>query len=150
MKVIFIRGLPGTGKTPIAHNLENKLKNSEVIHLDDFNIKATKKDVLESAYKKVVNKLYLLYKKNKEHILIEGVICDKYFSKMLNEFVTETKSTAYWFRLEKPLENLLIKNSKETLLKIEKDMDNCNIKDEHYMKNYDPSLTVEKILEIIS
>ena len=43
MKIIFIRGLPGTGKTAVAEILKTKLPNSELISVDNFKLKSMSK-----------------------------------------------------------------------------------------------------------
>ena len=47
MKLIFLLGLPGAGKTTIAHLLEENLDNSIVLHLDDFRLNNLYKTKIE-------------------------------------------------------------------------------------------------------
>jgi len=161
MKIIFIRGLPGTGKTVIAEILKKIFIDSEIICVDKFKIQAIKKEKnfeksLEISHKKTLEKLNLL---NKEYVIVEELICDKDFYNDLNNFVNKTKSHAYWFRLLRPLEKLLevekgrkrkIKNNKEDFDKLKRDIKSCKIENEHLIKNNNLALTIEKILDIIN
>jgi len=145
MKIIFIRGLPGTGKTPLAHNLEKTLLNSEVIHLDDFGIKKTK--INDENYEKISKKLYSLYSKKVDPIIIEGIICKPKLYEIFKKFSNETNSEMYSFKIEKPLNELLNKNTKEELIRLDEEMNNCKIDNEYTLKQGN---FVEEILEIIN
>jgi len=161
MKIIFIRGLPGTGKTVVAEILNKIFIDSEIILVDKFKLQAMKKgksfeESLEIAYKKALEKLNSL---DKEYIIVEELIHDKDFCKDLNNFINKTKSHAYWFRLLRPIEKLLevekdrkrkIKNSREDFDKLKRDIESCQIEDEHLIKNNNLALTIRKMLEIIN
>jgi len=163
MKVIFIRGLPGTGKTIASEILGKILVNSKVICVDKFKLQAMKKgesfeEGEERAYKKTLEKLNSFYEQNRKEIIIEGVIIDEGFYNELRYFVNKTKSEDYWFRLLRPLEKLLeveasrkrkIKNSKEDFDKLREDIENCKIEEEHWIKNDDLALSIKKILEVV-
>lgn len=162
MKVIVIRGLPGVGKTVVSEILE-EIFEAEVIHVDNFKLKEMKsgKSVEKSreiAYEQALKKLYLLYKKNRDYIILEEIIHEKDFLGKLYKFVNETMSQAYWFRLMRPIEKLLevesnrkrrIKNTKEDLFKLKQDIESCKIKGECWIKNDNLALTIKKILEVI-
>ncbi len=162
MKIIIIRGLPGTGKTIVSKILGKIFFNSEVICVDKLKIQAMKKGYnfeksQKIAYKQTLKRLYSIYDK-KNYIIIEELICDKDFYNELRDFVDKTKSEDYWFRLLRPLEKLLeveagrkrkIKNSKEDLDKLREDIENCKIEDEHWVKNDDLALGIKKILDIV-
>jgi broad-specificity NMP kinase len=144
MKLIIIRGIPGTGKTTLAHSLENKLKNSEVIHLDDiYTKKSGKKD-----YEKINKKLESFSKK--DYVIIEGLIYDKDFFIKLKKF--EEK---YYFRLKRKISDLLkipsrkIRNSKEDFLKLKIELDKINIQKEYTIYNNNLEISVNEILKII-
>lgn len=160
MKVIFIRGLPGTGKTIVAKILKQIFLDAEIISVDKFKLQAVKrgKNFEESkkvAYEKTLEKLNSL---NKEYIIVEELICDENFYLELNDFVNKTKSRTYWFRLLRPLSKLLeieanrkrkIKNNKEDFDKLKKDIESCKIENEYWIKNDNLGLSIKKILDIV-
>jgi len=160
MKLIFIRGLPGTGKTIIAKILKQIFLNAEIICVDKFKLQAMKKgnsfeESQKIAHKKTLEKLNSI---NKEYIIVEELICDRDFYNELKDFVDRTKSRAYWFRLMRPLDKLLeveksrkrkIKNSKEDFDKLKEDIESCKIENEYLIKNDNLALTIRKILEFI-
>jgi len=169
MRVIFIRGLPGTGKTIVSEILGKIFLNSEVICVDKFKLQAMKKgEIFEEgeeidkriekiAYKKTLGKLNSFYEQNRKDIIIEGVIIDRSFYDELRDFINKTKSKDYWFRLLRPLEKLLeveagrkrkIRNSKEDFDKLREDIENCKIENEYWIKNDDLALSIKKILDI--
>ena len=97
MKLIFIRGVPGTGKTFIANKIKKILNNSEIICVDEFKLEAMSgganfSKALEIAYEKAIRKLYYFYEKNKDYIILEEIINNKFFFKRLYEFSNNTKS----------------------------------------------------------
>jgi len=165
MKTIFIRGVPGTGKTLVANILGKILSNSKVIHVDKLKVQAMKKlkntqknieKSREIAYEQTLKELELFQDKN--CIILEEVICDKYFLQSLIEFLNKTKSNAYWFRLMRPIKKLLevesnrkrkVKNTQEDLFKINQDIKSLKIKNEYWIKNDNLALTLKKILNII-
>ena len=163
MKTIFIRGVPGVGKTTIANILGQILPNSQVIHVDEFKIKEMKtgKSFEESrkiAYEKTLDKLYSLSSQDFVYITLEELICDKDFLEGLIEFLNKTKSHAYWFRLMKPLNKLLeiesnrkrkLKNTKEDFCKLKQDIESLKIKNEYLIKNDNLALTIKKILDVV-
>jgi len=163
MLVIFIRGVPGVGKTTVSKILEERLPNSEAIYVDNFKIKAMKKGYTfnkaqKIAYNQTLQKLYFLHKKNKNYIILEEIISEKDFLRSLIEFLNETKSNVYWFRLMRPIEKLLkiesnrkrkIKNSHRDLLKFKQDIEFLKIKNEYWIKNDNLAFTIKKILNIV-
>lgn len=163
MKIIFIRGVPGVGKTTVAKILGEILPNSHVIHTDEFKIKAMKKgksfeESKKIAYEKTLDKLYFLSSQDFVYITLEEIICDKNFLECLIEFLNKTKSHSYWFRLMRPLNKLLeiesnrerkVKNTQEDLFKLKQDIESLKIRNEHWIKNDNLALTIKKILEIV-
>jgi len=163
MKVIFIRGVPGVGKTLVSEALKKIFLDAEVIGVDKFKLKAMKngEDFDKSkkfAYEQTLKKLELFYKKNKDYVIIEEIICDQDFLNRIYEFLDKTKSQSYWFRLKRKIKELLeteakrkrrIKNTKEDLFKLKQDIESCKIKNEYSVKNDNLALTIKKILEIV-
>jgi len=168
MRIIILRGLPGTGKTIVSEILGKILDNFEIICVDKF--KVMKKGVIfeegeeidkkieERSYRKTLEKLNSFYEQNKKEIILEGLIINNDFYNELRNFVNKTNSHAYWFRLLRPLEKLLeieagrkrrIKNSKEDFDRLREDIEDCKIENEHWIKNDDLALSIKKILDII-
>ena len=163
MKVIVIRGLPGVGKSLVSKILKEIFLGCEIICVDKFKVKAMKdgKNFDESkkfAYEQALKKLDSLYKKDKNYVILDEMICNKDFYNQLNNFIKITKSYAYWFRVMRPIEKLLeiesnrkrkIKNNLKDFIKLRKDVEACRIKDEYCIKNDNLALTIKKILEIV-
>lgn len=163
MKTIFIRGIPGTGKTIVSEILEKIFPNSEIICVDDFKLKAMKdgKSFEESqkiAYEQTLKELHLFHKQNKNDVILEEIICEKDFLDKLNWFLYETQTKAYWFRLMRKVKELLkvesnrnrqIKNTQEDLFKLKQEIESLKIENEYLIKNDNLALTIKKILEIV-
>lgn len=163
MKLIIIRGAPGTGKTLVSNILEQILPNSKVVHVDEFKVKATRqgKSIEESqkiAYEKTLEKLRELYHQNLTYIILEELIYQRDFLNELQRFLYKTKDKAFWFRLLRPLNKLLeveskrkreIKNSEEDLSKLKQSIELLEIKGEYRIKNDNLALVIKKILNTI-
>ena len=162
MKVIFVRGLPGTGKTIIAKILKEVFFNSEIISVDKLKIQALKSKFTFSeankiAFEKAMKKLYKL-SKTKEVIIFEEMICNKEFYQELNNFIKGTRCNSYWFRITRKLNHLLIveskrkrkiKNTEKDFSDLKKEIEMIKIKGEHKIKNDNLGKTIKDILEII-
>jgi uridine kinase len=147
MKLIILKGLPGTGKTAVAHGLENRLSNSEVIHLDDFGIKTGKN--IEENFKKILKKLSKLIEQDTEVVIVEGLTKDVDFWSRLETFAEENKLTLISFMLEQPLDRLLErkpKNSVEDFKKLQKYLE---VSDEIIIRDNDIDGSVNFILNKI-
>jgi len=163
MKVIFIRGVPGVGKTVVSKILGKILSNSKIICVDNFNLEEMKrgksfKKSLEIAHEKTLKELYLLEKGDIDYVILDEIICDRIFFEKLNKFLDETKTPSYWFRLMRPVEKLLeieskrkrkIKNTQEDLFNLKKDIESCKIENEYRILNGNLALTIKKILNVI-
>lgn len=64
---IAVDGRSGSGKTTFSNNLKKQLKNSEVIHIDKFNLYEP-----EMSYKKLIAEVFNV-NKNKKYVIVEGV-----------------------------------------------------------------------------
>ncbi|MFH1151738.1 MAG: hypothetical protein V1788_01280 [Nanoarchaeota archaeon] len=161
MKLILIRGVPGTGKTKVANILGQILQNSQVIHVDNFKVKAMKKgktfkEAQEIAYDDVLDKLGLF--QDKKHIILEEIVCDKTFWNRINRFYHESKADFYGFRLLRKIDELLevesqrkrkVKNTKEDFSKLKQDIESLKVPREHLIKNDNLTLTIKKILDVL-
>jgi tRNA uridine 5-carbamoylmethylation protein Kti12 len=159
MKLIFIRGLPGTGKTAIAEILKKELPNSESISVDNYKLEAIKNgENFESAknfaYTETIRKLYEFYLMEKDFCIVDELICEKEFLGKLYSFINKTKSNAYWFRVLRKLNFLLevergrkriIKNTIDDFDRLKRDIKKLKIPNEVFIANDELYLTVDKI-----
>lgn len=164
MKLIFIRGLPGTGKTAVAEILKRELANSEVISVDNFKLASLKNgDNFESAknfaYTQTIRRLYELYLMGKEFVIIDELICEKEFLGKLFSFINETNSEFISFRILRKLKFILevektrnrkIKNTIDDFDKLKKDIEKLKIPNEVLIANDDLHLTIEKIKSFVN
>lgn len=161
MKLLIIRGVPGTGKTTVAKILGEILPNSKIINVDSFKLKEMNKgktfeEAKNIAYDESLKILNLLQKE--EYIILEEILCEKEFLNKLQEVCYEKKIKVYYFRLLRRIDKLLIteaqrkrkiKNTQKDLLKIKKDLDKLVIKGEQRIKNNNLALTIKKILDVL-
>lgn len=159
MKLILIRGLPGTGKTSVAEILKKELENSEVINVDNFKLEAMNngenfESAKKFAYEETLKKLYEFYLMEKDFVIIDEIFCDREFVSKLYSFINKTKSKPYWFRLLRKLKNLLevekgrnrkIKNNIEDFKKLKKDIESLKLSNEGLIVNEDLEFTVGEI-----
>lgn len=162
MKLIILRGLPGTGKTIIAKILKKIFFNSEIISIDKLKIQALKSKYSflkanKIGFEKSMQELSKL-SKTKEVIILEEIICNKKFYHELNNFIKDMECELYWFRITRKLNHLLaveskrkrkIKNTKKDFLNLKKEIEMIEIKSEHKIKNDDLGKTIKEILDIL-
>ena len=160
MKIIFIRGLPGTGKTTISKLLKEKL-SAEIIYVDNFKLEAISegasvKDSRKIAYIKTLQILESYIKKNPKYLILEEIISDLSFFNQLQNFIKNNNLTAYWFRIERPLEELLrvesdrkrkVKNTKKDLTELNKKIGDIKIEKEVIAQNDDINKTVGEVIK---
>ena len=169
MELVVIRGLPGTGKSLVADELAKRMEGTEAIHVDNFKqeamgwLKDKHDGVKESriyAYNKAIERLKELYSLGKNGI-VEELVCDAGFFIDLMNFSKREKVRPYWFRIERPLEELLevekgrkrkVKNSYLDFEMLRSEIDKLKADGEVYLVNSkDVSIdrTVSKILKAI-
>jgi len=161
MKLILIRGVPGTGKTKVANILGQIFPNSQVIHVDNFKVKAmqkgkTFKEAQKIAYNHVLNVLELSY--HNDYIIFEEIVCDKTFWDGISRFYHEYKLDFFGFRLLRKLDELLnvesqrkrkVKNTREDFIKLKQEIESLKVPREYLIKNDNLALTIKKILDIL-
>lgn len=162
MRIIFIRGLPGTGKTSVAKELINKL-DGKVVHIwvDNFKIEAGLDNfpkAIKTAYEKTISVLNDCLSQDVDWVVIEEILYDKGFISTLQEFVKKNNIKAYWFLLERPLDVLLtvenkrnrkIKNSKEDFEDMKKKLEETSVEGETVIENTDLYETVNNIASVV-
>lgn len=167
MKLIIIRGLPGSGKTEISKRLLKKLTNAIHIEVDSYKRKIrpkfyslTKKSrdkkSREYSYKQTLLDLknYL----NKDYVIIDEMICEKDFYNKINKFISKNKLEYHCFRIKRTLKELLkvettrirpVKNSLESFQKLEKEMNSYKFKGEISINNKTIIKCLKEILKHI-
>jgi tRNA uridine 5-carbamoylmethylation protein Kti12 len=163
MKVIFIKGLPGVGKSTITKRLTRTLA-AQHINVDKFKREAKtgnfRKDRLY-AYKKTLRELNKFKKAKKDYVVIDEIFYNKKFVGDLLKFIKKNKANAYWFRITRPTKELLkiekerkekhkkrkIRNKLKDFLYLQKNMNLCKVRGEVIIKNKKTSETINFILE---
>ena len=162
MKLIFIRGLPGSGESYVAESLTSKLENCAYVKVDDFKLGYMKSgasipDSRRLAYAKTISELQRLQKQKKDYVVVEELMCDPDFVRDLQNFARKTNSQSYWFRLKRSLTRLLetesrrdrrVKNSLDDFRKLEEDIGSCPVEGEIIVENNSDNQTaIKQILE---
>ncbi len=154
MKLIIIRGLPGSGKTELANKLAADL-GAEVLHIDylktqimkDFPGQFTWPEIRAKAYEATLEYLAQAEAKGIATLVCEELLRDKEFVERLRSFCQEKGVETVWFRVERDLEKLLEleetlerakrprHNSREDLENLGRDIKNIVIPDEKVINN---------------
>jgi len=101
--IIFIRGLPGSGKTTISNLLAEKLQ-WQVIHADEFKKELMKQnpeanfiqEIVPGSYKKTIEKLQEYKDKN---VIVEEVFRNKEFVQSVLDFCNQNCIHYKWFKI---------------------------------------------------
>jgi 2-phosphoglycerate kinase len=161
--IIFIRGIPGSGKTSIADKLGEKT-GRKVIHVDDFkkemmtqNPKAFfTEEVIPYSYKKT---LEALEKYKGEDLIIEEIFKNKDFVRSVLDFCDKNNISYKWFIITRDIKKILevnesrtrkVKNTLESLEKMQGEIDAMKIEGEVVIKNESVEGSVQKIVESVS
>src|SRR6056297_726852 len=112
MKIIFLRGCPGVGKSSVAERLRNHL-DGEYIEVDSFKRELRKRspDTIFGAccvyaYKMTRNRLMKLIG-DAEYVIVDEILYDQAFLQILSEFCCQNDLKPFWFTLTRDIETLL-------------------------------------------
>ena len=162
MKLIVLRGIPGTGKSAVASIIQSKISRTEILAVDQFKVAAMKeglnfKQAIQVSYKKGIERLKELnHSEDADFVILEEILCDKNFFVAIQKLVEENGITTYWFKLERSFDLLLevekgrtrkVKNSLLDLQNLKKEVDAIQIQGEETLINEDLKLTVQQILD---
>lgn len=162
MRIIALRGIAGSGKTELANRLA-PLLSAEVLHVDwlksDFKKKFPEKDwpeIRAMAYDEALKQIETFKLKNIDTLIIEELFIDPSFVASLQNFCTSNGIALDFIRVERDIEQLLetekgrtdrpIKNSRQDLEDMEKQLDAIKIPNEHIIQNNGP---IEETLSLI-
>lgn len=154
MKLIILRGLPGSGKTELSERLATEL-GASVLHIDDFKTQIRKDfpgqfswpEVRVKAYDEALRYLSEEEKKGTALIICEELFLDKEFVERLMSFCQENGVEAKWFKIERDLEKLMeleqspvrakrpVHNSKEDFERLDREIRGILIPEEEVVEN---------------
>ena len=101
--IIFLRGLPGTGKTVISNILAERL-HCAVMHVDDFKRDFRKqypqadfiKEVVPHSYAKTLEQIGEYASKD---LIVEEIFRNEDFVRSLVDFISKNSIKAFWFKI---------------------------------------------------
>jgi adenylate kinase family enzyme len=156
--IIFIRGIPGSGKTVIADKLAEKI-GWKVIHIDDFKKEFSDKnpkaffieEVVPYSYKKT---LEILENYKNENIIVEEIFRNRDFVQQISDFCDKNNITNRWFNIVRDIKKVLetnemrnrkVKNMAKTLESMRQQIDDVKIEKEITINNENIDESVQKI-----
>jgi shikimate kinase len=159
--IIFLRGLPGSGKTTIAKELAEKL-NTELISIDKYKKELMSekpeanfvKEIVPESYKRALLEL----KNKKDNLIVEEVFRNKEFVSNIEELCNQENINAIWFKITRTMEDIIttnnerkrgIKNTPEVLEMMNTQLNEIKIKNEIEIKNVSIDESVDTILKTI-
>ena len=160
--IIFIRGLPRSGKTTISNTLAEKLK-WKVIHVDDFkkelmdqNPKAFFiQEVVPYSYKKTLEEL----EKNKgSDLIVDELFRNKDFVQEALNFCNKNNISYRWFNIERDMDKLVeanenrlgkVKPTPEILKRMKEEIDGATIEGEVKIYNGNIKECVQEIFDLL-
>ena len=162
----MLQGLPGCGKSAIAKNLMEKLSNPKYIEVDKFKLKAISEGKTWAESQRIAYResLDLIDKYNSEgidYLILDELFSSNEFISMLNRYSLEKELVAYWFKIDRPMEELLeiekrrqrrIKNSIQDFLNLQRAIDKIRVKNQFHIKNsqtIDIDKSVGQILGVV-
>lgn len=148
MKLIILRGLPGSGKSVIAGKLGEQL-NKSVVSGDVFKLEFMKnncdfKEACQLACAKVFEKIKELFNERNKIIIIEELFHNRDFFNKIKNFCEKNNIEIKSFYIKRDLDKLLeveknrerkIKNTKEDFEKLKKELDEIKIENEVIIDN---------------
>lgn len=156
--IIFIRGLPGTGKTTISSALSDKL-DWRIINIDhyknefiDQNPNARlSKEFIPHSHKKFLEELSKI--KKDDDLIVEELFWNKDFVKDILDLCKENNIQYQWFKLVRDEKILLsvkrkIRNTFKDFETMEKQINDIKIKGETIIHNQNINESVKQILNL--
>ena len=154
MKLIILRGLPGSGKTELANKLGADL-GAEILHIDNFKTQIRKDfpdqyswtEIKAKAYGSALEHLAMAETRGVPVLVCEELLQDKAFVGRLIDFCQEKGIETSWFRIERSLEKLLeleqtperakrpVHNSREDFENLDREIKEIIIPDEKVIDN---------------
>ena len=161
-KIIFLRGLPGSGKTSISNSLSEKL-GWKVIKIDQFKSDYMREHPDADFLSEVVPHSYARAIETIKGIEDENIIVEELFRSIdlvisMQDLSRKKNMSQHWFKLERSMEALIkvgkerkrsIKNSPEVLNKMKDDLDSISIENEVVLEGEDLNMKFRKILDTI-
>ncbi len=161
--IIFLRGLPGCGKTTIADNLVEKLK-WEVLHVDDIKGELMKQkpqasfveEIVPASYKLALERLQSYQTKN---VIVEEMFRNKDFVQQVLDFCHNNNIKYQWFKIwrDKKLINQVnderkrkVKNTPKVIEMMEQQINNIKIAGEVEVENKDIAESIDLIVGLVS
>lgn len=153
MKLIILRGLPGSGKTELSNRLASEL-GAVVVHVDSLKLDIrqefpgmSRSEIREKAYGRTIQKLKELKENDVSIVICEELMCDATFVNRLEGFCRDYRVESSWLRIDRSIEKLLelensqerssreVRNSEENLEKLDQEIKAIKIPEEVVIDN---------------
>ena len=159
--IIFLRGLPGSGKTVIADALAERL-NWKVVHVDEFKRELRKKNPNADFLKEIVPASYHIALHNLEEqkdsdLVVEELFNDRTFVENVLKVCEKNNIPCRWFKVVRDKKDVLhintnnirkrtVVNSPEAIEVIERELEEVKIGGEMDIYNRTIDQSVDEIL----
>jgi broad-specificity NMP kinase len=160
--IIFIRGLPGSGKTHISNDLGARL-NIPVIHSDDLKKELTdrkpeaffKEEVIPYSYDRILQEI-MRHKDN--NVIIEELFRTKDFVNKILSLCTKEAIISRWFQIDRDFREVIkvnkerkrkVKNDSQILERILRQIQEIEIPGEVLIKNTSVQEAVDEIVSLL-
>lgn len=167
MKIIALRGLPGSGKSYIAEKIRSQTESIEIINVDKYKLEFRKNnpdvsfgEALKYSYEQALLRLGQMHKENSEVlVVIEELFNDAGFVKSVQDFCRTNGVSIAWYYIERSIEDLLmieetrqrrIKNSREDFEKLKEEIERIEIPDEITIVNDGRTESIEEIIRSLN
>lgn len=154
--IIFLRGLPASGKTTLANILANEL-NWRVIHVDHYKNEfisqnpdaLSSKEFIPYGHKKTLEELSNI--KNNANTIVEELFWNKDFVQEILDFCKKNNVQYQWFKLVRDKKYLLsakrkIRNTFKDFETMEKQIDDIKIEGEIVINNQNIDESIKQII----